>query len=358
MNGCLDLIISKSKMMWSLFSTPLTNSLKLLQIKEKIVLKKTTIAIALSVAAISSVQAASPLVVYTAGPKGLAKKLIKDFEKTTGTKVQVYQATTGRILARLEAEKAKPVADVVVLASWPAAINLESQGLLHQFSPKNVEKLHPTWVSHNKLFGYSGSALGITYNTRLVKKAPDSLKAYTKPEWKNKVVMPNPSESGSALDFISGFVNHDANQAWSLFSQWKDNGLAVKGANRPALNQVVSGAKSVVLAGVDYMGYSEKKKGNPIEVVLPKEGTVIAPRPAMILESSQHKKAAEQFVTYLLSNNAQSIVAKAMLLPGRADVKADPARPDYDDIKKLNYDWQWMVKNQPEVLSKFSQMFK
>jgi accessory colonization factor AcfC len=42
---------------------------------------------------------------YTAGPEGLAKNLAKSFTDKTGVKVDVYQATSGDVLARLEAEK-------------------------------------------------------------------------------------------------------------------------------------------------------------------------------------------------------------------------------------------------------------
>ncbi|USD61236.1 extracellular solute-binding protein [Vibrio sp. SCSIO 43140] len=314
--------------------------------------------LALALGLVSGVATAADLTVYTAGPKGLANQLIKDFEEVSGNKVQVYQATTGRILGRLKAEEARPVADVVILASWPAAMGLQSEGLLHTFTPENADKLHDGWNGDNQLFAYSGSALGITYNTRLVKDAPASLTTYTEDNWAGQVVIPDPTESGSALDFISGVIANDADKAWTLFNAWQQNDIDVNGANRPALNQVVNGSKSVVLAGVDYMGYGEKAKGNPIEVIYPAEGTVIAPRPVMVLESSDKKPQAEVFVNYLLTERAQNIVAKNLLLPGRSDVKADPSRPDFADIKQLDYDWNWMFENQANVTKKFSAMFR
>lgn len=320
-------------------------------------MKKATL-LTLSLTAIATSAAAGDLTVYTAGPKSLATQLINDYQSMSGNNVQVYQATTGRILGRLKAEEARPVADVVILASWPAAMGLQSEDLLHTFTPTNADKLHEGWNGSNQLFAYSGSALGITYNTRLVEKAPTSLETYTSNEWQGQVVIPDPTESGSALDFISGVVADDSDKAWALFSAWQKNDVDVNGANRPALNQVVNGSKSVVLAGVDYMGYAEKNKGNPIEVIYPAEGTVIAPRPAVILESSENKPQAEEFVNYLLSDRAQAIVAKNLLLPGRSDIPADPSRPDYADIKQLDYDWNWMFSNQASITSKFSAMFR
>src|SRR5262249_45840710 len=61
---------------------------------------------------------AQSVTLYTAGPESLAKDIAKAFGDKAGIKVEVYQATSGDVLARLEAEKAKPRADVAVLASW------------------------------------------------------------------------------------------------------------------------------------------------------------------------------------------------------------------------------------------------
>src|SRR4029077_14329082 len=72
----------------------------------------------LTILAIVEYAAAQSVTLYTAGPDGLAKNIAKSFTDKTGIKVEVYQATSGDVLARLEAEKAKPRADVAVLASW------------------------------------------------------------------------------------------------------------------------------------------------------------------------------------------------------------------------------------------------
>ena len=69
------------------------------------------------------------LVLYAAGPDNLVNDMVKQFEKQTGKKVQVFQGTTGEILGRLEAEKDNPKADVVQLASLPAALDYKKKGL-------------------------------------------------------------------------------------------------------------------------------------------------------------------------------------------------------------------------------------
>lgn len=69
------------------------------------------------------------LVLYSAGPQGLANDIVNGFKAKTGLTVEMFQGTTGKILARMEAEKANPVADVVILASLPSAQALKADGL-------------------------------------------------------------------------------------------------------------------------------------------------------------------------------------------------------------------------------------
>lgn len=299
------------------------------------------------------------LVVYSAGPDGLAKKLVAGYEAQSGVKVELFQGTTGKILARMEAEKTNPVADVVVLASLPSVQGLKKEGLTLPYpDAKNADKLNPDWSDkEGNYFSTSASVLGIAYNTKLVKTPPTSWADLAKPEYKDQVNIPDPSLSGSALDFMTGYLSAKGDGGWTLFEQYKANGVAMAGANQEALDPVITGAKGVVVAAVDYMTYKAKAKGEPIDIVYPTEGTVISPRPAAILKSTQHEQNAKAFIDYLLSDEAQKLVADASLLPGRTDIKADK-RANLDEIPLLKTNWEWMGEHGSDVTEKFTQMYK
>ncbi|MDO7907513.1 ABC transporter substrate-binding protein [Paenibacillus sp. JX-17] len=299
------------------------------------------------------------LTVYTAGPEGLANKLIKQFEEQSGIKVETFQGTTGKILARMEAEKSNPVADVVILASLPSAQGLKKEGMTLPYpEAKNADKLNKDWSdAEGNYFSTSASALGIAYNTKLVTAPPASWSDLTKPEFKDQINIPDPSLSGSALDFITGYLSDKGEGGWSLFEQYKANGVVMAGANQEALDPVITGAKSMVVGAVDYMTYKAKAKGEPIDIVYPKEGTVISPRPAAILKSTKHEENAKAFIDYLLSDSAQKLVSDAALLPGRTDVKAEN-RANLDGIPLLKTDWNWMGEQGAAVTDKFTKLFK
>ncbi|WP_025026703.1 ABC transporter substrate-binding protein [Caldalkalibacillus mannanilyticus] len=299
------------------------------------------------------------LLVYTAGPKGMAEELLQGFMDQTGIEAEMFQGTTGAILGRIEAESSNPLADVVILASWPAAKDLKNKDLLFAYpEAKDADKLHKGWNEEDYFFGYSASALGITYNTQLVQNPGKDWSDYTLAEWKDEVNIPDPSLSGSSLDFVAGYLSNHPDQGWELFEKLRANKVQVAGANKEALDPVIIGAKRAVLAGVDYMAYSAKAKGEPIDILYPTSGTVVNPRPAMILKSAKNLENAKLFIDYLLSDEAQKIIANAYLLPGRSDIPAHPDRVDYQEIPQLPIDWDWMSQHQEKINEKFQELMR
>ena len=63
--------------------------------------------------ALFATTALADVTVYTAGPTEPDRQAVgQGFTKQTGIKVNVFQATTGKVMARIEAEAANPIVDV------------------------------------------------------------------------------------------------------------------------------------------------------------------------------------------------------------------------------------------------------
>lgn len=303
--------------------------------------------------------AENSVTVYMPSPKGLNAKYVAAFEKETGIKVKLFEGTTGKILARLEAEKANPVADVVVLASWSDGLAVKKSGILASYpQAKNADKLRADFIDADRtLFGTSASAMGVIWNKTLIPELNADWKELASPKYKGQVAIPDPEKSGSCKDFLAGYL-YATKGDWSAWEGMAKEGLAVAGANKAALETVLTGAKAILVAGVDYNAYAQIKKGEPIGIYYPASGTVVNPRPAMILKSAKNPEGARAFIDFLLSDKAQELVAKAYLLPGRTDVKAE-GRLGLDEIKTFsNLDWDAMMKTSDAAVAKLMQMTK
>lgn len=291
----------------------------------------------------------SKITVYMPSPAGLADKLAQGFQKATGCQVEVFQGTTGEIMARIQAEEANPIADVVILASWSDGLAMKDSGKLASYEPKEAARIVKGWIDdQHMLFGSSASAVGVIYNTTLIPTLSEDWDGFAKAEFKDKIAIPDPEKSGACKDFLAGFVTA---KGWDTIEQWAQNGLVVPGANKAALEAVTTGEVAVLIAGVDYNAYSSMKKGEPIAIYYPESGTVVNPRPAMIMRSAPHPVAAKAFIDYLFSDEAQDLVTKAFLLPGRNDVTCTD-RSNLVDIPQIPTDWDAMRKIATETAAK------
>ena len=260
------------------------------------------------------------ITVYTAGPQGLIDKLSEGFTAQSGIKVNVFQATTGKVMARIEAEASNPVVDVLISASWDTATDFANRGWLLAYTSPNAENV-PDFLKTETAVAQGVSALGIAWNTKSGTPQPTEWSDLAKPEFKDL----------------------------------KANGAIIAGANAEALNPVLQGAKAAVFGAVDYITFGAKAKGESVEVIFPASGTVIAPRPAMILNWSKNQEEAKKFIDYMLSDEGQTLVAKTYLMPARSDISAE--RPLIKDLKLLNYDAATVYGKREETLKQISDIF-
>jgi len=297
---------------------------------------------------------AHALTVYTAGPAGLIQELAQGFEKQGGEKVDVFQADSGKVMARVESEAGNPRVDVLISASWDSALDLHKRGwLLNYQSPhaKNVPVAYkgPAYVAQGL------SALAIAWNPSSGTPRPADWSDLAAPAFQGKVNMPDPSKSGTALELLSGLQSQHGAQAWKLFAELRANGMNISGANAQALNPVLQGAKAAVFGAVDYVTYASKEKGEKVEIIFPSSGTVVAARPMMIFKSSKKAEQAKRFVDYVLSDEGQQIVAKSFLLPARSDVTAK--RPALSSFKSFPQDSDAQRAGRTALLQRFDELF-
>lgn len=294
--------------------------------------------------------------IYSAGPKGLIDDLATRFESESGVEVSVFQSTTGQVMARLASEQSRPSADVVISASWESAGELHDQGLLMAYTPAGTETV-PDQLKTDHYIAQGSAALALVWNRNSDVPKPNDWSDLTDSAYRNQVTMPDPSQSGAAFQLVSALLAHNGSeQTWDMMEQLRDNGMIVPGPNARALNPVLQGAKSVVFGAVDYISLTQQDNGENIEVIFPESGTVFAPRPAMILKSSENAEAARQFMDFMFSEAGQELVAKRFLIPAREDVTAK--RPTMQDLAQLKEDPEAVESNRDEIIQTFRRIMK
>lgn len=302
----------------------------------------------------ASMAPAQALTVYTAGPQGLIAELAQGFEKQGGEKVEIFQADSGKVMARVESEAGNPRVDVLISASWDSALDLHQRGWLLNYQSPNAKQV-PAMYKGPSYVAQGMSALAIAWNPNSGTPRPTDWKDLAAAPFQNKVNMPDPSKSGTALELLSGLQSQYGAQAWKLFAELRANGMNIAGANAQALNPVLQGAKAAVFGAVDYVTYAAQAKGEKIDIIFPSSGTVVAARPMMIFKSSKKPEQAKRFIDYVLSEEGQHIVAKAYLLPARSDIPAK--RPLLSSFKHFPPESDAQRAGRAALLERFDALF-
>jgi len=317
-------------------------------------MKKVVLAICCALV-LSGQAVASSLTVYSAGPNHLIRALAQDFYQETGVRVEVFQGTTGQVLSRLEAERNNPLADVVISASWDSAEDLKQQGILAPLQLTNSEQV-PDFLKDSHYIAQGVSALSLVVNTGSGLPLPNDWFDVAEPHYQDQVTMPDPGQSGSAFELLTGLLSAQGEEAtWQFFAEMKDRGMIVPGPNARALNPVLQGARGLVFGAVDYIAFNHQARGESIEIIFPASGTVIAPRPMMVTASSQNQQVAMDFIDFVLSDQGQKQVADVYLMPARSDVQGQ--RPGLDALEIITPD-SALTEQREELIHRFRRVME
>ena len=255
------------------------------------------------------------------------------YEEASDTDVQVRFAETADLAATLVEEGENSPADVF-FAQEPGAIGaVEGAGLLAKL-PQDILEIVPARYRDpdGRWVGVTGRARAIAYGPEVdPAELPDSPLALTDPRWKGRVGWSPASDSlqqyvtavrltygdDVAREFLEGMVANDA-------VAFPDN-VTIRDA-------VANGEVDVGLINHYYIAQAIAAEGPdyPVEAFFPPKGlgSLLLLTSAGVLESSERKEEAFDFIRSLLSDEGQEFfTSTSKEYPLAEGAKADPAIP-------------------------------
>jgi iron(III) transport system substrate-binding protein len=298
---------------------------------------------------------------YTSLALPSAEKVAKLFEAAyPGIKVDVHRTGSQRVLQRLMQELQAGIknADVVHTSDAGHFVLLKSKQLLARHTPPGTEKFPAGFKDRDGYYyGLRATVNVIAYNTKTVTAAdaPKTWKDLLDPRWKGKLVTAHPGYSGVIATHVLALVNL---VGWDYFKQLAQNRvMIVQSAVDPA-GVVASGERAVAVDGGEYTFYQTKKKGNPIEIVYPKEGVPLVVSPTAITVFAPHPSAARLFTDFTFSREIQQVLADSEgLYTGHPEVKYPADKPKLSDLKLLTVDPEELEKRDDEIKKRFVEFF-
>ncbi len=274
--------------------------------------------------------------------------------------------STGVITARFIAEKDNPRADMVIGHAATALLLFEKMGLFEPYKPKGADALKEAFRDTKEPYAWTGqdAYLGvICYNTveagKLGVKAPTSWKDLLDPKYKGKIVMPHPASSGTGYLMVGGWLQmFGEEEGWKFMDALHENIAAYLHSGSAPCVQAARGEHVAGIA-LDMRGASEKTKGAPIDVIIPKEGTGWEMEAAGIVKGTKNLAIAKKVADWIATKGANELYSKSYAVVAMPGVQNLP--PNYPkDAEKgmIKNDFAWMAENRERVLAEWSKRYE
>ncbi|HEX8683706.1 MAG TPA: extracellular solute-binding protein [Ardenticatenaceae bacterium] len=281
------------------------------------------------------------LVVYSGRNEELVGPLIEQFEEESGIEVSVRYGNTAEMAATILEEGSNSPADVYYGQDAGALGALALEGRLQTLPEETLGQVEERFRDPNgQWVGTSGRARVIVYNTEALseEELPESIHDFTDPAWSGRIGWAPTNASFQA--FVTALrvtEGEDAARAWLEGIQ--ANEPRVYDNNDAVLQAVASGEIEVGFVNHYYLFRQLEEQGEdyPARNYFFQNGDIgglINVAGVGIVDTAPHQEAAEAFVNFLLTEEAQQYFSdETKEYPLVAGVEPDPMLPALSEIE-------------------------
>ncbi|HKG00298.1 MAG TPA: extracellular solute-binding protein [Xanthobacteraceae bacterium] len=297
---------------------------------------------------------------YTSTPVAQAQQLASRFEQQTGIKVQLLRSGGQAVLRRLQQEisAGRPGADVLTMSDAGAANGLARQSILEPFRPQGFDKVvegakdkEGRWIAQRL------QLVGIPVRTDKVAEAdrPKTWSDLKHAKYKGLMVMPDPSFTAIQL-VVVGMLSQRL--GWDFYKALRANDTMVVQGHQQVFSTMQQGERLIGAEGADPRSFFDGKEVPNQAMIYPDEGTFIVSSPTAVLKGARNSNAAKLFAEFMITPEAQTIIAESGIHSSRVDVAPPPGQPALTDVKFLPIDLDFIEEKGRELKTRFGEIFQ
>lgn len=319
------------------------------------------------ICSLPALAASKELIVYTALENEQIEKYLESFKsQNKDIDVKIVRDSTGIITAKLLAEGSNTPADVVWGTAASSLLVLEDRGMIQPYAPKGLDRVEkmlkdkanpPAWV------GIDAWECAIVVNTAEAKAQNlPQVKSYQdllKPEFKGQIVMSNPNSSGTGFLAVAGLIHlMGEKKAFEYLDKLHQN-IAMYTHSGSAPAKKAAAGEFAVGISYGYAGINQKKKGAPVEIIFPIEGSGWDVEANALIKKKDIKPEAKKFLDWAISDEAINALKGDYAITA---VKMDNKIPDgysKDPLSQLikKNDLRWSAKNRARILKEWASRY-
>ena len=297
-----------------------------------------------------------PLVIYSGRSEALVGPLFTQFTDKTGIKVDVRYNDTGPLATQAMAENKQTPADVFFFQETGYLSRLGQAGLLQPLPANLLTAVDKRFQDASQFWvGTSARARVLAYNTEKVKPAdlPKSLADLPASQWKGKTGW---APSNASLQAHISALRHIWGEQQT--TDWLKRFVANEPVSYPknAAQVLAVGRGEIDIAWTNHYYLYQLKKQQPDLPVAnysftnPQDaGNILMLAGVGIRKDTPNQGAAEKFVEFLLSAEAQTYIANNFEYPTRTGIPAYEGIPSIESLNLAPVQQEWLSDVQPTL---------
>ena len=286
-----------------------------------------------STSPISAAKKEGKVVVYGSLESDVAESAFNGFKKKVGIDVDYWRASATKVMDRAltESRAGKPVVDVVLTNDNPMQIMFK-EGLFAKYDSPSAKEFPKEAIDPNLGARYRNVIIGVVYNKDIIKPAdaPKSLEDLVKPQYRGKLVMPDPTQHTTTTQWVASLDKLMGKEKAAKFIRdlAAQKPILVESL-LPAAERVSTGETPIAITYVKYV-YIFGQKGAPLDYV--RLGKFMGDGHYLDLTAkAPHPNAGKAFIDYFLSADNMKTLAKSGEFVNRKGIY--PPLPDADKIQ-------------------------
>src|SRR5256712_6274248 len=258
------------------------------------------------------------LVVYTAYEENELKTFWEQFKKALpdlAGKASYIRGSTGPTMARVEAEKANPQADVIWGVFNDYLTGAATKGLLEPYAAQESQAI-PARFKHPENMWQGVTLLTVAFAvnqkkiTELRLTPPQSWADLLDPKYKGHIVMSNPSTSGTAYLLLASHVKRLGEDKAFEYYEKLDKNLAQVTKSGGAPGRMAASGETPIGIALAYEVDVARKQGAPIDVIYPTDGVAWTFEGNALVKGTKNPQNGRRFLDWAMSHSAMDAYVK------------------------------------------------
>ncbi len=291
--------------------------------------------------------------------------LFNEFAEEVNAKVDFLSMSSGEVIARVEAEGGKPMADLWFGGGIDAFMAAKDSGLLDSYIPKEADKVGADYKDEEGFWISKGlTVVGFLVNEEMLKEkgleTPTTWAELADPKYKGEIIMANPAISGTNYGAVKGILDmFGEEEGWAYLEKLNENIPFYGKRGKDPEEKTVSGEFSIGIIPADKGSFDVAEKNN-LKVIYPTDGIPWVPEGVAVFKDGEGADIAKAFLDFMLRDEIQEKLAVLDGKDGAQMVKEGVGGADLGlpQDKLIKQDISTFGTMREEILAKWEELTK